>query len=157
MKKKIIITILILLVLSMGFLIYENIKPNEYVPTDDEIALHIKLDTKEDIGLIVYDYKVNGHQYSGGISNADGSLIKHNSSDNVQVWNKSNFNSDKDNITMEITFRIITEYYSPNFENIYPGEITKYIDPIELDANFGESYYVTISGDNTNGYKAILE
>ena len=50
------------------------------------------IDTEEDIGLLVYDYRVDSHEYSGGISNADGSLIKHDS-DNIVVWNKEELNN----------------------------------------------------------------
>ena len=64
-----------------------KIIPDEYVPADDEIALHLKLDTEEDVGLLVYDYRAGSHEYSGGISNADGSLIQHDS-DNIVVWNR---------------------------------------------------------------------
>lgn len=37
-------------------LLYNQTISNEDVPADDEIALHIQLDTKEDIGLLIYDY-----------------------------------------------------------------------------------------------------
>lgn len=75
MKKKIIgIIAAIAVVLGLGLIICNQIIPNEYEPADDEIALHIQLDVGEDIGLLVYDYRVNGHEYSGGISNADRSL-----------------------------------------------------------------------------------
>ena len=53
-------------------------------------------------------------------------------------------------------FRIITEYANPNYENIYSEDITRYIDPISWDAHFGESYVVTITGDKTNRYEAVL-
>ena len=53
-------------------------------------------------------------------------------------------------------FRIITEYVDPNYENVYPDDITKYMEPISWKANFGESYFITITGDKTNGYKAVL-
>ena len=130
--------------------------PDEYVPAADEIALHIQLDTEEDIGLLVYDYRADGHEYSGGISNADGSLIKHDS-DNIVVWNKEELNTFSDTFELSMQFRIITEYVTPNYENIYPDDITKYMEPISWDANFGESYFITITGDKTNGYKAILK
>ena len=77
----------IVVVLGLSLVVYNQIIPNEYVPADDEIALHIQLDTEEDVGLLVYDYCADGHKYSGGISNADGSLIKHDS-DNIVVWNR---------------------------------------------------------------------
>jgi len=157
MKKKIIGSILaIAVVLILVFIVYYRVVPDEYVPAADEIALHIQLDTEEDIGLLVYDYRADGHEYSGGISNADGSLIKHDS-DNIVVWNKEELNTFSDTFELSMQFRIITEYVTPNYENIYPDDITKYMEPISWDANFGESYFITITGDKTNGYKAILK
>ena len=157
MKKKIIGSILaIAVVLILVFIVYYRVVPDEYVPAADEIALHIQLDTEEDIGLLVYDYRADGHEYSGGISNADGSLIKHDS-DNIVVWNKEELNTLSDTFELSMQFRIITEYVTPNYENIYPDDITKYMEPISWDANFGESYFITITGDKTNGYKAILK
>lgn len=88
MKKKVIgIIAAIVVVLGLSLVVYNQIIPNEYVPAADEIALHLQLDTEEDIGLLVYDYRADSHEYSGGISNADGSLIKHDS-DNIVVLNK---------------------------------------------------------------------
>ena len=157
MKKKIIGSILaIAVVLILVFIVYYRVVPDEYVPAADEIALHIQLDTEEDIGLLVYDYRADSHEYSGGISNADGSLIKHDS-DNIVVWNKDELNTLSDTFELSMQFRIITEYVTPNYENIYPDDITKYMEPISWDANFGESYFITITGDKTNGYKAILK
>ena len=157
MKKKIIGSIFaIAVVLILVFIVYYRVVPDEYVPDADEIALHIQLDTEEDIGLLVYDYRAEGHEYSGGISNADGSLIKHDS-DNIVVWNKEELNTFSDTFELSMQFRIITEYVTPNYENIYPDDITKYMEPISWDANFGESYFITITGDKTNGYKAILK
>ena len=157
MKKKIIGSILaIAVVLILVFIVYYRVVPDEYVPAADEIALHIQLDTEEDIGLLVYDYRADSHEYSGGISNADGSLIKHDS-DNIVVWNKEELNTFSDTFELSMQFRIITEYVTPNYENIYPDDITKYMEPISWDANFGESYFITITGDKTNGYKAILK
>ena len=157
MKKKVIgIIAAIVVVMGLGLVVYNQIIPNEYVPAADEIALHIQLETGEDIGLLVYDYRADGHEYSGGISNADGSLIKHDS-DNIVVWNKEELNTLSDTFELSMQFRIITEYVTPNYENIYPDDITKYMEPISWDANFGESYFITIIGDKTNGYKAILK
>ena len=73
------------------------------------------------------------------------------------VWNKEELNTFSDTFELSMQFRIITEYVTPNYENIYPDDITKYMEPISWDANFGESYFITITGDKTNGYKAILK
>ena len=156
MKKKIIgIIVAIVIVLGLSLVVYNQIIPDEYVPTDDEIALHLQLDTEEDVGLLVYDYRADSHEYSGGISNADGSLIKHDS-DNIVVWNKGELSSSSDTVELSVQFRVITEYVTPNYENIYPDDITKYIEPVSWKAHFGESYFITITGDKTNGYKAVL-
>lgn len=155
MKKIIGIAAAAVIVLGLSLVIYNQIIPDEYVPTDDEIALHLKLDTEEDVGLLVYDYRAGGHEYSGGISNADGSLIQHDS-DNIVVWNREELNLSSDPFELTMQLRIITEYVAPNYENVYPDDITKYMEPISWEAHFGESYCITITGDQTNGYQAVL-
>lgn len=156
MKKKVIgIVTAIVIVLGLSLAAYNQITPDEYVPAADEIALHIQLDTEEDVGLLVYDYRTNSHEYSGGISNADKSLIKHDS-DNIVVWNKEELNNLSDTFELLMQFRIITEYVAPNYENVYPDDITKHIEPISWEAHFGETYFITITGGKTNGYKAVL-
>ena len=157
MKKKIIgIILAIALVLALAFIIYNQTVSDEFVPADNEIALHLQLDVEEDVGLLVYDYRADSHEYSGGISNADGSLIKHDS-DNIVVLNKEELNNIADTFELSMQFRIITEYVAPNYENIYPDDITKYMEPISWEASFGESYFITITGDKTNGYKVALK
>ena len=155
MKRIIGIAAAAVIVLGLSLVIYNQIIPDEYVPADDEIALHLKLDTEEDVGLLVYDYRAGGHEYSGGISNADGSLIQHDS-DNIVVWNREELNLSSDPFELSMQFRIITEYVAPNYENVYPDDITKYMEPISWEAHFGESYCITITGDQTNGYQAVL-
>ena len=156
MKKwTIAIPVATVIVLGLSLVVYNLIIPNEYVPADDEIALHIQLDTEEDIGLLVYDYRADGHEYSGGISNADGSLIQRGS-DNIVVWNKEELNNPSDTFELSMRFRIITEYVAPNYENVYPDDITRYMEPISWEARLGESYYIAITGDKANGYQAVL-
>jgi len=155
MKKIIGIAAAAVIVLGLSLVIYNQIIPDEYVPADDEIALHLKLDTEEDVGLLVYDYRAGSHEYSGGISNADRSLIKHDS-DNIVVWNREELNLSSDPFELTMQLRIITEYVAPNYENVYPDDITKYMEPISWEAHFGESYCITITGDQTNGYQAVL-
>ena len=93
MKKKTIGMIAaVVIVLGLSLVVYNQMIPNEYAPADDEIALHIRLDAEEDIGLLVFDYRADSHEYSGGISNADGSLISRDS-DNIVVWNQEELNN----------------------------------------------------------------
>ena len=156
MKKKLIgVIAAIVVVLGLGLIVYNRIIPDEYVPADDETALHLQLDTGEDVGLLVYDYRAGSHEYSGGISNADGSLIKRDS-DNIVVWSREELKVPSDTFELSIQFRIITEYVAPNYENVYPDDITEYIEPVSWEARFGESYFITITGNKANGYKAVL-
>ncbi len=156
MKKKVIgIIAAIVVVLGLSLVVYNQIVPDEYVPADDEIALHLQLDTEEDVGLLVYDYRAGSHAYSGGISNADGSLIKRDS-DNIVVLHKEELNNIPETFELSMQFRIITEYVAPNYENIYPDDITRYMEPISWEAHLGESYFITITGDKANGYQAVL-
>ena len=65
-------------------------------------------------------------------------------------------NNIADTFELSMQFRIITEYVAPNYENVYPDDITKYMEPISWEAHFGESYFITITGDKISGYKADL-
>ena len=153
-RKKIGTAIAAAVVFVMAFIFYSQMLPDEYAPADDEIALHIQFDINEDIGLLVYDYRADGYESSGGTSNADGSLMKRDSSIIVGL-NKAELNASADIVDLSVRFRVITEYVAPNHENKYPDDITKYLDPISWEARFGESYFITITGDKTNGYSAV--
>ncbi|NMA66042.1 MAG: hypothetical protein GX957_07335 [Clostridiaceae bacterium] len=79
MKKKIITLIVasgLLFVLAVVF-IQNNSASKEMQVADDEIRLEIQLDVEEDIGLFIIDREVGGNDFSGGLSNADKSLLKH--------------------------------------------------------------------------------
>ena len=156
MKKavRIGIVIVVIIALMVAFLFFKGVSPKEFAVGDDEIALYIQLDTKEDIGLLVFDYSANESEQSGGISNADKSLIKHDDQ-LIHVWNKEDLQCSTDVVEMSIQFRIITEYVDPNYENIYPENLTKTLEPVSFEAHFGESYFFTITGDNISGYKLI--
>ena len=154
-KQRIGIIAAMAVALGLSLVVYNRFHGKNYVPAADEIALQIQVDTKEDIGLLVYDYQAGGRTYSGGISNADGSLIKRDS-ENIVVLNREELNQSDDSFELSMQFRVITEYVTPNFENIYPEDITKYAEPIAWEAGFGETYCITITGDRVSGYKAVL-
>ena len=154
-KKRIGIAIAMVVVLGLGFILYKQTIPDEYAPADDGIALYIQLDTKEDIGLLLINYDANGSGGRGGISNANKSLLKHDEQ-LFYTLPKHAFDNPSDVENLSIQFTVITEYVEPNFEEIYPEEYKIPIDAIFLNADFGESYSITISGDTTNGYTAVL-
>lgn len=151
---KIFIIIIILLILS--FILITHLKNKEYFPPLEEITLEIKLDLKEDVGLIIIDYEVDDISGSGGISNANKTLISHNDT-LTYTLNKQEFNNLSNIENLIINFKIITKYIEPNYENIYPEEYTSIIAPIQIKAHYGETYHITITGDKTNGYIAKYE
>lgn len=151
---KIFIIIIILLILS--FLLIKYLKNNEYSTPLEEITLEIKLDLKEDIGLIIIDYEVDDISGSGGISNANKTLISHNDT-LTYTLNKQEFNNLSNIENLIINLKIITKYIEPNYENIYPEEYTSTMSPIQIKAHYGETYHITIAGDKTNGYIAKYE
>ena len=124
--------------------------------TEDEIKLIIQLDVKEDIGLLILDNNLDGTETSGGISNADKSMRRH---DDVLDWtlSKRDYGNPADSVNLSIRFRVITEYCEPNYQNIYPEEYTVLLDSVSFQANFGETYHITITGDKENGYQATLD
>lgn len=155
MKKRIFIILAILSFIILSFIIYKYANSSDYSPANDELALRIQLDVKEDIGLLIFDYEVNGHEFSSGISNTDRSLLKHDDQI-IHVWNRDQLEGSSDPLDLSINFRIITEYVEPNFENSYPKELTKVLNPISLKAEYGQIYDLTISGDRINGYKVVI-
>ncbi|MBQ9197950.1 MAG: hypothetical protein IJ662_08800 [Clostridia bacterium] len=123
---------------------------------EDEILLIIQLDLKEDIGLLILDQNLDGVESSGGISNADKSMLKH---DDVLYWtlNKQEYENPADAVNLSFRCGVITEYCDPNYENDYPEEYTVLLDPISFNVDFGETYHITITGDKENGYQAALD
>ncbi len=155
MKKRIFIILAILSFIILSFIIYKYANSSDYSPANDELALRIQLDVKEDIGLLIFDYEVNGHEFSSGISNTDRSLLKHDDQI-IHVWNKEALEGISGPLDLSIKFRIITEYVEPNFENTYPKELTRVLNPIFLKADYGQIYDLTISGDRINGYTVVI-
>ncbi len=152
MKRKRILAVLgVLCALVLGFLAYRWMFPPAYQVGEDEVALYIRLDLKEDIGLIVFDYTAGGREYGGGISNADRSLIRRNEED-IHVWGAEDLGSPSGIFDLTMRFRIITEYVDPNFENVYPEEITRWLDPVSWKAETGKAYDVFITGSRDGGY-----
>lgn len=157
MKHKIIKTfIIIIVILILFFSLIKYLKNKEFIPALEEITLKIKLNLKEDIGLIIVDYTVDDVSGSGGISNANKTLISHNDT-LTYTLNKQEFNNLSNIENLIIKFKIITKYIDPNYENIYPEEYTSIIAPIQIKAHYGETYHITITGDKTNGYIAKYE
>lgn len=155
MNRKFRIALVLTLCLALTLFGCNKTESESYKPAEDEIALQIQLKFKEDIGLLIVEYESNRTGGSGGTCNADKTLLKHDSLLIYSIYQQS-FDNPTEVKNLSLKFSIITEYVDPNYENIYPEELTIPMDAISLDVNFGETYYITISGYKKNGYTAIL-
>jgi|BioPla2DNA2_1021312.scaffolds.fasta_scaffold41912_1 hypothetical protein len=129
---------------------------NDVTVASDEIRLEIQLDVEKDIGLFIIDRDIAGNDFSGGISNADKSLLKHDEL-LINNYTKEEFSNVEDLNNLKLRFSIITKYVDPNYENVYPEEYTKVMEPIYIDAKYGETYRFTVTGNSKDGYKSVLE
>ena len=158
MRKKMSILLFTLLVMLLAVSMSGCSGSDDAPPqvAEDEILLIIQLDLKEDIGLLILDQNLDGVETSGGISNADKSDLKSNE---IVYWtlHKQEYENPADSVGLSVRFRVITEYCDPNYENDYPEEYTVLLDPISFNADFCETYHITITGDKENGYQASLD
>ena len=69
---------------------------------------------------------------------------------------EQDFDNPEDVENLSLNFTVITEYVDPNYENVYPAEYTKPAGEITLNARFGETYSITITGSRADGYEAVL-
>ena len=156
-KPRIAILILMTLLLSLSFAgcnLYEDAPP---VAEEDEIKVLINLDLNEDIGLLLTKYTVNGKEGMSGNSNADKSMLQRDSTNLVWSYNKEFLDNPANIVDVTLQFIIVTEYFEPDYEFDYPDEYLIPVDAISFSAEFGETYYVTITGDQVNGYQADIE
>ncbi len=122
---------------------------------DDMIQVIIKLDLKEDIGLFLTEWDINGQKGGSGSSNADRSMLKH---DDILDWSfdRQFLEVPADTVDLTLRFIVVTKYFEPRYDFDYPEEYMIPMDPISLTADFGETYSVTVTGDSVNGYTAVL-
>ncbi len=111
----------------------------------DEIRLEIQLDVEKDIGLFIIDRDIAGNDFSGGISNVDKSLLKHDEL-LINNYTKEEFSNVEDLNNLKLRFSIITKYVDPNYENVYPEEYTKVMEPIYIDANMERHIDLQLQG-----------
>lgn len=151
--QKIIFLIILLSIISC-LIINKNNKVDETKTSDDEIILQINLDVSKDFGLLLIEYETKDASGSGGVSNANKSLIKHN--DNLTYsLSKQDFNNASDITDLTLTFKIVTEYVEPNYEDNYLASLSFTLNPVQINAHYGNTYHITITSDE-NSYQAIL-
>ena len=154
MHHKKIIFLIILLSINLCLIIIKNNKVDETKTSDDEIILQINLDVPKDFGLLLIEYETKDASGSGGVSNANKSLIKHN--DNLTYsLSKQDFNNASDITDLTLTFKIVTEYVEPNYEDNYLASLSFTLNPVQINAHYGNTYHITITSDE-NSYQAIL-
>lgn len=153
-KRKFAVVLIALLALALAlFAVFSSNRPPK--AAENEILLKIQLDLKEDIGLLLIDHSVNGNEGSGGMSNADRSMLGR---DEVLYWSFEKQPGDpSETAELYLRFSVVTEYAAPNFDNIYPEETVIPLEPLSFSARYGEIVSIRIVGDDVNGFCAILE
>ena len=154
MHRKKIIFLIILLSIILCLIINKNNKVEKNETSADEIILQINLDVPKDFGLLLIEYETKDASGSGGVSNANKSLIKHN--DNLTYsLSKQDFNNASDITDLTLTFKIVTEYVEPNYEDNYQASSIITLNPVQINAHYGNAYHITITSDE-NSYQSIL-
>ena len=155
MRKKLVLFIPLSLLLLVFLLYAGSCFDRPPQPAGNEILLKIRLDLREDIGLLLIDHSVDGKEGSGGMSNADKSLLRR---DELLYWSFEK-SPDDTTETAEVTvrFTVVTEYADPNFDNIYPEETMIALEPLSFSARYGNTVSIRIEGDRETGYRAILD
>ncbi len=119
------------------------------------IRLQVRLDLQEDIGLLILDYDAPGLSGSQGTSHADRSLIGRGERCDFALC-RQDFSGRADAVPLTLRFTIVSEYVDPNFDNLYPAELVLPLEPIMLEAAYGRSFDLLISGSRASGYRAQL-
>ena len=70
-----------MLAIAVIFAFHRTDQPSEN--NENEIALQIQLDLKENVGLLISDSDIDGEEERGGISNADKTMLK---KDDLIYW-----------------------------------------------------------------------
>ena len=84
-------------------------------------------------------------------------MLQRDSTNLVWSYNKEFLDNPANIVDVTLQFIIVTEYFEPDYEFDYPDEYLIPVDAISFSAEFGETYYVTITGDQVNGYQADIE
>ena len=150
MKRKLKTCIIVLLASLLAPL---TLACGESKISPDELMLKIDLDTDEEIGLLIIDWNLGSESGSGGISNADKSMLTPGEPLYFSLGN-SQFMNIEEPFNLTLSFTISTEYFDPNFDNDYPEEYLIHLEPVSFEAEFGNTYDIAISGNKNDGYTA---
>ena len=120
---------------------------------EDKISLQIQLDLEEDIGLFLREAEAPGFSVTGGQSNADRTLIRRDEL-LYDSFTRRQFETPDEPKKISIRFSVVTEYMDPNFENNYPDELVRSLDPVTVSACFGDTVRIVVHGGRDSGYWA---
>lgn len=151
MKTKIIsliIVVITLMTIGCNYSTYTEKSKNE-------IRFNVQLDLDKNIGLLLSEWYVNGQKGMSGTANSDGSMLNAHMNDFWEI-DRNAFEDVDDIVDLDLTFIIVSEYFEPNYEFDYPEEYMFYTNTISMKAEFGTTYYITITGNKVDGYKLIV-
>lgn len=155
MKKRIAGILLALLIVFDAFRLIQTHRALPQAEAD-EIKVHIQFDLAEDIGLFLIDYDLDGNCGAGGISNADKSMLKKDQKDLFWSLDQEHAKASDNAAAVTLKFTVVTRYFDPNYDNIYPEAYMKPAGTVSFTGEFGKIYDVTITGSHDDGYQAVL-
>lgn len=124
---------------------------------EDELLFSFEVDTDDDIYYISHDLLLDGELMSGGLTgDADGSAISGNLYYTVspeELWERDDLS--------QLSIRL---YVSDNLDNLEDmSASTAHQDEyaikneLKINAQYGHTYHIVISGNKTEGYTASLK
>jgi hypothetical protein len=150
-KRKALVGFIILILLLVSFIVcYIYNSDDEPTVAEDEVLLIFDLDTQDELYQVSMDYLIDGEIVGdSGTRNADGTPFY----ENERIYDSFKLDAEYD------ISKLCLQLYVADFINDFGDHKGEYKveNEIELFAEYGNIYYITISGDKENGYTAILK
>ncbi|MBD5560964.1 MAG: hypothetical protein HDQ87_11580 [Clostridia bacterium] len=148
---------LAVLTAAVGLAALMGCQATEPEPTSEELMLVIDLDTEDDIGLLVIDYEGEGVEGSGGVSNADKTVLRRGEKLFFTLDKEQEHYDDPDKLeNLTVRFSVVDPGIEPNIDNVYPAESVSPLEPVTVPVSFGESAHLAVRGSRPDGYTAEL-
>jgi hypothetical protein len=149
-RKALVFSIFLILLLVLFVVCYMSNSDNEPTVAEDEVLLIFDLDTQDELYQVSMDYLINGEIVGdAGTRKADGTPLV----ENERIYYPFKLDTEYD------ISKLSLQLYVADFINDFGDHEGEYKveNTLKLFAEYGNIYYITISGDKENGYTAILK
>jgi hypothetical protein len=151
LKRKALAVFIILILMLISFVVcYISNSDKEPTASEDEVLLIFDLDTQDELYQVSMDYLIDGEIVGdAGFRNADSTPFV----ENDRIYYPFNLDAEYD------ISKLSLQLYVADFINDFGDHEGEYKikNRLDLSAEYGKDYYITITGDKENGYTAILK